>query len=62
MDKDQQMAERKPDNTVAMDINGTTYIIHEFLGSKNTINDIIAQRVLNDLNPPNLSDSDKILS
>jgi hypothetical protein len=52
MDKDQQQTEqREPDNTVTMHINGTKYIIREYLGSKNNINNIIAGRVLNDLDP-----------
>ena len=45
--------ERKPDNIVTMDVNGTKYIIEEFLSetSKDTINDIVAKRVKRDLDP-----------
>ena len=44
--------QQQPDNTLTMEINGTKYTIHEFFDSKDTINDIIAQRVESDLNPP----------
>ena len=40
-----------PDNTVTMDINGTKYIIDEFLNGTDTINDIIVKRVKRELNP-----------
>jgi len=41
----------KPDNTVTMEINGTTYIINEFLSNKGTINDIITNRIKRELDP-----------
>jgi len=40
----------EPDNTVIMEINGTKYIIDEFLNGKETINDIIAKRIKRELN------------
>ena len=33
--------------TVTMKINGTTYIIRENFGDKETVNDIIAKRIIN---------------
>jgi hypothetical protein len=43
---------RKPDNIVIMEVNGTKYIIHEFLSEgKDTVNDIIARRIKRDLDP-----------
>ena len=43
----------KPDNTVTMEINGTMYIIDEYLSetSKTTINDIVGKWVKRDLDP-----------
>jgi len=51
--QEKQKPERKPDNTLTMEINGTKYIIEEFLSekSKDTINDIIAKRVKRELDP-----------
>ncbi|MCL1903687.1 MAG: hypothetical protein FWF94_04645 [Oscillospiraceae bacterium] len=43
---------RQADNIVAMEVNGTKYIIHEFLSEgKDTVNDIIARRIKRDLDP-----------
>jgi uncharacterized protein YlzI (FlbEa/FlbD family) len=43
---------RIPDNIVTMEVNGTKYIIHEFLSEgKDTVNDIIARRIKRDLDP-----------
>ena len=36
-----------PDNTLTIEINGTTYTIKEFFNGKDSINDIIAKRVEN---------------
>ena len=36
------------ENTLAREINGTKYIIHEYFDGKETINDIIAKRVASD--------------
>jgi len=44
-----EKSERKPDNTVTMDINGTKYIIDEFFDGKETINNIIAKRIKREL-------------
>ena len=41
-------SERKPDNTVEMKLNGTKYIIEEFLSGKETINEIVARRIKRD--------------
>jgi len=40
---------REPDNTLTMEINGTKYVINEYFDGENTINDIIAKRVMSDL-------------
>ena len=33
-----------PDNTLTMDLNGTTCTIHEHFGGKDTLSDLIAKR------------------
>jgi uncharacterized protein YlzI (FlbEa/FlbD family) len=45
--------ERKPDNTLTMEINGTMYIIDEYLSetSETTINDFVGKWVKRDFNP-----------
>ena len=45
--------ERKPDNSLTMEINGTTYIIDEYISekSKTTINDIVGKWVKRDFDP-----------
>ena len=45
--------DRKPDNTVIKNNNGTKYIINEFLkeNGKENINDIIAKRIKRELDP-----------
>jgi len=45
--------DRKPDNIVTMEINGTKYIINEFLSetSQTTINDIVGKWVQRDFDP-----------
>ena len=53
MDKQKSGA---PDNTLTMEINGTKYLIHEFFGGNDTIDDIITKRVMSDLNPPYSND------
>lgn len=39
--------DRKPDNTLAAEINGTKFIIHEYFGGKDTMNNVIMKQVLN---------------
>jgi len=50
-DVETEKPEHKPDNSVIMEINGTEYIIHEFFGGKESINDIIAKRIKRELGP-----------
>jgi len=42
---------RQPDNSYTRDINGTKYIIREYLNGKETINDIMTRRIIRDLDP-----------
>jgi hypothetical protein len=34
-----------PDNTISIDVNGTTMVIKEFFACKETVNEIIAKRI-----------------
>ena len=45
---------RKPDNIIVMRAGGTTYEVREFFSGKQTIEDIITQRILHEIasNPP----------
>ena len=48
---DIEVVNNKPDNIVTMEINGTMYIINEFMSGKETINDIISKRIKRELDP-----------
>ena len=40
--------DRSPDNTLTMEINGTTYIIQEFFDAKDSMDDVISKRIASD--------------
>ena len=44
--------DRTPDNIVKTQHGGTTYTILEFMDGKEAVADIIARRVMRDLEPP----------
>ena len=51
-------AQRKPDNIVAFEAGGTTYEVREFFSGKKTVEDIITQRINQELTfNPLLSES-----
>ena len=53
---------KTPDNIVEKTLDGTTYIIHEFFDGKKTLDEIIKQRILNEMaNAVNPSISDPII-
>jgi len=51
LDIEKEMSERKPDNTLTMDINGTHMIMDIFFNGTETINDIVAKRIKREFNP-----------
>jgi len=51
-------AQRKPDNIVVFEAGGTTYEVHEFFSGKKTVEEIITQRIIQELaSNPLLSES-----
>ncbi|MCL2617712.1 MAG: hypothetical protein FWD98_01530 [Defluviitaleaceae bacterium] len=43
---------REPDNIIVVEKDGTKYTIREFFDGKEELIDIIANRVIKDVNPP----------
>jgi hypothetical protein len=48
---DNEQKPRQPDNSVTIFLDGTTYIVNEFFSDKDTLNDIVLRRILQDTEP-----------